>query len=210
MTEHPHFRRDIWVVYDHPRDYPNNYLELQVRTLAQHLWSEMSHDSVYKSEDAIAKLPPDLRRRVNLMAGQIEVADREFDRLQSELADDLAAPILRVLERHYYTLSTRRPDSELSLRLVRQFMSLYDKPPVEAAVDLDAFLNTNHSDLENIYSVATQEAPPELAALLYQPEALLIYERLINDAVSIKSAWNETYQEKELERIANTFGISFD
>src|SRR5437867_569104 len=63
-------------------------LELQVRTLAQDLWSEMSHDSVYKSDEWVNRLPADVRRRVNLMAGQIEVADREFNRLGEELMKD--------------------------------------------------------------------------------------------------------------------------
>ena len=54
------------------------WVELQIRTLAQHLWSEMSHDSVYKNDETILVLSPDVKRRVHLMAGQIEVADREF------------------------------------------------------------------------------------------------------------------------------------
>src|ERR1700688_1296455 len=68
-------------------DYPPNtfWAELEVRTLAQHVWCEMSHDSVYKNDEMVAALPDDIKRRVNLMAGQIEVADREFDRLDSEL-----------------------------------------------------------------------------------------------------------------------------
>src|ERR1043166_2667359 len=42
-------------------------IEIQIATLGQHLWSEMTHDSFYKSDDALAILPVDVRRRVNLM-----------------------------------------------------------------------------------------------------------------------------------------------
>ena len=59
----------------HPNDdeatlYPPGtfWVELQVRTLAQHLWSEMSHDTVYKNDGMVAKLAPDVQRLVVLMA----------------------------------------------------------------------------------------------------------------------------------------------
>src|SRR2546422_4908982 len=48
-------------------------LELQVQMLAQNLWSEMSHDSVYKTDDSIRKLEEDLNRRVNLMAVELSL-----------------------------------------------------------------------------------------------------------------------------------------
>ncbi len=38
----------------------------------------------------------------------------------------------------------------------------------------------------------------------------MIYDRLMADPLSIRKVWNEQYPEKELERIANAFGISFD
>jgi ppGpp synthetase/RelA/SpoT-type nucleotidyltranferase len=44
------------------------WAELQVRTLAQRLWSEMSHDTVYKNDGMVAKLAPDVQRLVVLMA----------------------------------------------------------------------------------------------------------------------------------------------
>src|SRR5260370_41326845 len=52
--------------YQYP---PERYeAEIQVRTQAQHLWAEMSHDTFYKNEETIAKLPDGLRlkRRINL------------------------------------------------------------------------------------------------------------------------------------------------
>jgi putative GTP pyrophosphokinase len=89
------------------------WVELQARTLAQHLWSEMSHDTVYKNEEMIKRLDPDLKRRVSLMAGQIEVADREFDRLNMELSAQAAYLLLQVLEQHYYTVASQQPNLEL-------------------------------------------------------------------------------------------------
>lgn len=63
--------------------------EIQVRTLAQHSWAEMSKRLQYKREkDA----PPALRRSVHRMAALLELIDEEFHRLvlsQSEYVESL-------------------------------------------------------------------------------------------------------------------------
>jgi ppGpp synthetase/RelA/SpoT-type nucleotidyltranferase len=183
-------------------------LELQVRTLAQNLWSEMSHDSVYKSDES--QLTPNLKRRINLMAGQIEVADREFDRLGKELMSDGRVQLLRALERHYYRYTSRRPDAELSLQVIDKFASLYPGNVSETAQQLDDFLKSKHEVLEHVYEMAATGENADVPDLLFQPEVLLIYERLSHDLSEMREAWSDVYPPKELERIANTFGISFD
>jgi ppGpp synthetase/RelA/SpoT-type nucleotidyltranferase len=192
--------------------FPGNtfWLELQVRTLAQHLWSEISHDTVYKNDDAVAGLPEDIKRRVNLMAGQIEVADREFDRLNRELPADEGMQLLKVLERHYFTLSSRRPDAELSLQVLRSLAPLYNESTGEIVQRLDRFIKEQHPTLEAIYEQAAEGEPAYITAFLFQPEVLMIYERLLNDPIAIRKGWNLRYPESELERIANLFGLALD
>lgn len=57
--------------------------EIQVRTLLQHAWAELTHDKIYKSaEDTDDK---DLIRRVNLMAGLLELADIQFVSINEEI-----------------------------------------------------------------------------------------------------------------------------
>src|SRR6266404_356548 len=111
-------------------DYPPEmyWAELQVRTQGQHLWAEMSHDTFYKDEEAIAQLPNSVkvRRRINLMSGLIEVADQEFDRLNREIPVDSALALYKDLERHYYKLTAKRPDAELSLEVIRLLLPLYN------------------------------------------------------------------------------------
>ena len=67
--------------------------ELQIRTLGQHLWSEVSHDTFYKNDEMVYELPVDLQRRVHLTAGLVEVADREFDRMYEEARPTQAADV---------------------------------------------------------------------------------------------------------------------
>jgi ppGpp synthetase/RelA/SpoT-type nucleotidyltranferase len=186
------------------------WVELQVRTLAQHLWSEMSHDSVYKNDAMIAALPDDVKRRVNLMAGQIEVADREFDRLNSELSSQDTVRLLQTLEKHYYTLSSRRPDLELSMQVLQTFLPLVKGDVQEITNRLNDFLSSKHGVLESVYAQASELGLENTASFLFQPEVLLLYELLSSDLDKTRQVWNQNYPEPELERIANAFGISLD
>jgi ppGpp synthetase/RelA/SpoT-type nucleotidyltranferase len=193
-------------IVNFPRD--KFWVEMQVRTLAQHLWSEMSHDTVYKNDDTVSALPPEIRRRVNLMAGQIEVADREFERLNKEHPQGLDLQVLKALECYYYKFTSHRPDVELSLQVLNLLIPLYHTDAHEITEQMDKFLEANSAFLEELYS---QQVDVEtMSALTWQPEALMIYERLVNDETAMRKAWNNVYPEQELERIANQFGISFD
>jgi ppGpp synthetase/RelA/SpoT-type nucleotidyltranferase len=56
--------------------------EIQLRTVLQHAWAELSHDRSYKFA---GKLPREIERRIFLYAGMLEIADRGFDELAREL-----------------------------------------------------------------------------------------------------------------------------
>jgi ppGpp synthetase/RelA/SpoT-type nucleotidyltranferase len=182
------------------------WAELQVRTLAQHLWSEMSHDTVYKNQEMIAQLGPDVRRRVSLMAGQLEIADREFDRLNMELSARATVRILQVLEQHYYTVATQLPNLELSIEVLDALM------PLVPQEDIGAFATKLGEFLAKVYEKARElgAEDAETPAFLFQPEVLLIYNLLTSARDKTRKVWNENYPERELERIANAFGVSLD
>lgn len=182
--------------------------ELQIRTLAQHLWSEMSHDTFYKSDETLNPLPNPKKRRIYLLAGVVEVADDEFNRLNSEMPTIPEIDLLKSLERHFYKLTTRRGDPEVSLELIRLLMPLYNKDSRQIASHLDQFYAEHEDVIREVYEQA--EGAPDRSAYLYQPEALMIYDRLYTDSIAIRKVWNTHYPERELERIANAFGISFD
>lgn len=50
--------------------------EIQVTSLIAHTWSEITHEKGYKFE---GRLPVELERRKNLLAGMLELADMEMD-----------------------------------------------------------------------------------------------------------------------------------
>jgi ppGpp synthetase/RelA/SpoT-type nucleotidyltranferase len=195
------------------REFPSKefFLELQLRTTAQHLWSEFSHDSFYKSDALVQQLPPDLRRRLYLMAGQIEVADREFELMNREIPVDPAVGVFRSLEPLYYMLSAERPNVELSMEVIRLLLPLYGQGEQAGAIserisrrfhESEQMLRVVYSDPENLKVNA--------AVFLYQPEAMMIYDCLLNDRDQTLKHWNEKFPSEELEGVANLFGISLD
>ncbi len=64
------------------RQFPELKAEIQTRSILQHAWAEMEHDLGYKSSQEI---PKDARRRFSLLAGLLELADQEFNRLRRDL-----------------------------------------------------------------------------------------------------------------------------
>ncbi|MGJ7260686.1 GTP pyrophosphokinase [Morganella morganii] len=53
-------------------------IEIQIRTLSQHIWAAASHKLQYKIEDQI---PKPLQRTINRMSAILELVDLEFDRV---------------------------------------------------------------------------------------------------------------------------------
>jgi ppGpp synthetase/RelA/SpoT-type nucleotidyltranferase len=202
---------DVSLPDDHPRaqEFSGMRAELQIRTLAQHLWSEIAHDAVYKNDAVFSQLSDELKRRVNLMAGIIEVADMEFNRLNGELEERPEVQIYRGLEVHFYTLTAHSPDPALSLDVISLLLPLYQDAPIPVVrTRLDAFFASHESSLHDIY---TQQEENLTSELIFQPEALMIAELLDHDEpTALRTVWSTKFPEPELERLAVALGHSFD
>lgn len=56
-------------------------VEIQARTVAQHIWAAASHKLQYKREDSV---PVPLRRTINRVSALLEIVDLEFERVLQE------------------------------------------------------------------------------------------------------------------------------
>ena len=72
--------------YIHPEHPELNRIrfEVQMRTVLQHAWANMNHDTGYKSGVEIPKV---YKRNLSRLAGMLELVDDEFSRIRHELAD---------------------------------------------------------------------------------------------------------------------------
>lgn len=61
--------------------------EVQIRTLAQHIWAAASHDLQYKKERAV---PKPLRRTIQRVSALLETIDLELERVLEEREDYVA------------------------------------------------------------------------------------------------------------------------
>lgn len=64
--------------------------EIQIRTMAQHIWAAASHKLQYKNESSV---PPPVRRTIHRVSALLETVDLEFDRVldeRSSYVEDLA------------------------------------------------------------------------------------------------------------------------
>ncbi|MEI9927668.1 MAG: hypothetical protein WDN44_08105 [Sphingomonas sp.] len=96
--------------------------EIQVRTVLQHAWAEMEHDIQYKGSN----IPAELAKRFSALAGLLEIADGEFQRIQQDSSKLKSAVQSKLLDD--LTQQGFNPDSApnlpiYSVRNVRQLVS---------------------------------------------------------------------------------------
>jgi putative GTP pyrophosphokinase len=96
--------------------------EIQVRTILGHAWAEINHDRNYKFA---GELPGDIKRRFAILAGTLEVTDREFDMLASDIVA-YAGSVAR-------KTSTGQLDIPIDTVSLREYLLRRLRPLVDAA-----------------------------------------------------------------------------
>jgi ppGpp synthetase/RelA/SpoT-type nucleotidyltranferase len=179
--------------------------EIQVHTRAQNLWATVAHELVYKAPQAV---PDDLRRSIHRLMALLELFDKEVAAGREAIMSQPGyeeARMLDALEHHFYALTARPSDRELSLHIIRSMLPLIE--PEELAHyerTLDQFVNDNRDKLAQIYE---QYLDDTRNPLMSQPESLMIFERLVRDRYTLVDAWLASgLPESLLESLSEIWG----
>ena len=178
------------------------YCEVQLRTICQDNWSELSHALAYKTE---ISLPQRIKREINALSAVFELADNQFQLIQSlikELPDTNPIRILNHIEKFYYTFLGNDYDKELSGYFLKNIQTIYvHENPI---TKLNEFITEYHE------LIITKVAENIDNFFFSQPEIVIILERLQNRKYDFALFWDELYPHEELEEIANVWGTSID
>jgi ppGpp synthetase/RelA/SpoT-type nucleotidyltranferase len=144
--------------------------EIQIRTVLQHAWAELSHDRNYKFK---GNLPRAIERQLYLYAGMLEIADKGF----SEISDQI--------DNYIKDIEKRSNDGDLNISLnsisLQEFFLRWAKKNNARIEDIE--IKDGLSDLTNelkefgITKIEDLNAiiPPEYAELTRSIDGTTIY-----------------------------------
>lgn len=183
--------------------------EIQLHTRAQNIWSDLEHNLIYKPT---LDPPSHIKRSVFRLVSLIELFDNEMGRSLDEimgLPQFRESRILAVLEPHYYRLGGLPYDRELSIYVLDAILTLYSDPEIETFdIVMENFIGKYSSVIADIYKRYQDDTGS--VPLLFQPEALVIFERLerASSRLALRSKWDSILPMQELQELATTFGKS--
>lgn len=106
--------------------------EVQVRTILQHAWANLTHDRVYKLG---TQLPEQIKRKVNLYSGMLEIVDLGF----SEIVKDVERYRVEITHNDALEIELQTINSlnliEFMTRFCRENSYDYDESLVDSNID---------------------------------------------------------------------------
>lgn len=190
------------------KEYNIDRFEIQLHSKAQNLWSSISHQLSYKP--LCSELPLDIKRSIHRLVALIELFDKEVNEAHKFILDNPDFPearLLENLERYFREFSSRRYNRDLSIRNILELKkTLEDKDIVGFEDFIGRFIDRNRDKLYGIFDDYKEQEDSYKTLLLYQPESLLIFERLSNSKFVLKDAWCKFLPLDLLEYMAAIWG----
>lgn len=179
--------------------------ELQVHTLAQSAWAVNEHGPFYKAGAA----NPRLRRRVNRLVALVELFDDEMRAVRMAIEGDpgfVEAHLLTILKRHYLPVATDPiSNDDLSLKVLASIQGAFLPEEIEEFDELiGAFVLANRGLIKELLGAYVNDE--RRSPLLYQPEVLAIFERLVKRPRLLRSVWDEHLDPAMLDRLSEALG----
>jgi ppGpp synthetase/RelA/SpoT-type nucleotidyltranferase len=162
--------------------------EVQIHTKAQSAWAVVSHELLYKSPQ---ELSVEIQRGITRLVALVELFDGEIARFRQAIESDPdfeEMVVLGPLDDEIVRFSARRPDRALSAIVVPPLVRLHERPAGELYPEvLMPFIVEHEEQLQALYNAYRDDERAN--PLLFQPEALLIFERLEHDPDRLGAAW---------------------
>ncbi len=179
--------------------------EIQVGSIAQRAWAEVSHELLYKGA---VEIPIDYQRIINRLVALMEVFDSEVERAREAIASVPGfefAPLISALDRELLRFTSKTPDRSLSQLMIPPLGRLYGGDPAGVFDShLAAWMQAQRQRLIDLYS--NYEAEMDKDPLFCQPEAFLIFERAENDPTGLRKAWPDEIPRELLVSLTELWG----
>ena len=176
--------------------------ELQLHTKAESAWAIAAHDSLYKS---VVDVPDPVARRLNRLAALAEIFDDQVERFLVELSElpgfAVLEAILPGLDALLLRFTPGAGDKGISALLVPPLAELYNVPAEAIVPDrIIPYVDSKDAELRELYE--RHDGDARANPLLYQPEALMLLERLDDDPYRLRRVWPGLLEVEPLERLA--------
>ncbi|MCV3765642.1 GTP pyrophosphokinase family protein [Rhizobium sp. TRM95796] len=181
----------VWIPADTP-------CEVQIKTLLQHAYSELTHDTIYKPQ---IEATPAMHRNAAKAMALLEATNDYFEKVAEDVNEALT--------------SVRQMTAELS-SVYRDAVGFDPKPTVLEGLLLSAYENGAASEYVHQIEEMLKEKPfiidsikgriGEKNPLFSQPSVLLVYLLISQSPKKAKAKWPLTL--REMEPLLNDFGES--
>lgn len=179
-----------------------NYLtcEIQIRTILQHAYSEVSHAFVYKKQEKAATATV---RKLAASMAFIEEADNKFDNIfkMKQSGEDIKLSLIDKVKNEYKKLNISYTNDKLDFDVLYLFLNLFDSEKIKEmnSCIVDFIKNNNASIKLGINSNKD-------SFLFSQPTVLLALFSFNRWQLFIKNNWPFTYN--SLLKVVETLGYS--
>lgn len=173
--------------------------EIQIRTLLQHSYSELTHDTIYKSNK---KRDVDIYRYIARSMALIETTDNIFREVNSMITkqDDKIKELLEQLKIEYTNISEFVEDDYIVNKIIESYEDQIKDIDLQK---LKKFFCDNRKLLSNIIPELSEEY------IIFKNYIILLIFYLVNEKQFItKKNW--PFTDNVLEPIYTVWGFSFD
>lgn len=158
--------------------------------------------------------PSEVKRSIYRLIALIEIFDKEVSSAQKAIIDQPNFPeakLLSHLEKIFYKFSSKTFDRELSLQNLSSLKTLFKDTEISNFENLiNIFVQDNQQKLLTIFdNYSSDDRDSYEIFMVFQPEVILIFERINKDIFRIKDLWSSFLPIDILRFLSNIWGKNF-